>query len=118
MKRLRESLLYSSGIAVARELISPSSDLGVLIFRFAIVFALIYLLHPFVTNLEEKFLQKFARGDQRKIAAYEASYVAFGAALIAYLLFPWISWLILLAVGAASYLLWYRVELWLNSKDR
>ncbi|MCX8088284.1 MAG: hypothetical protein ACK40N_13490 [Meiothermus ruber] len=115
MKRLRESLLYSSGIVVARELISPSSDLGVLVLRFTIVFALVYFLHPFITYLEEKFLRKFARGSQRKFAAYEASFMTFGVVVLFYLLWPGVFWLVLLVVGVASYLLLYYLVLWLNS---
>jgi len=116
MSRTRDSFFFALGITATREIDSPSNNMVVAVALFALNFLLLYLIHPYVSSLETKFLQKIGRRDVRKVAAYEASFISCSIAAFVYLLWPTVAWPILLLVAVVSFLCFYLLELELRKE--
>lgn len=116
MNRTRDSFFFALGITATREIVSPSNNMVVAVALFALNFLLLYLIHPYVSSLETKFLQKIGRRDVRKVAAYEASFISCSIAAFVYLLWPTVAWPILLLVAVVSFLCFYLLELELRKE--
>jgi hypothetical protein len=114
VERIRDSFLAALGVTIAREVVSPPSDIAVRLALFTFKFALFFLLHPLLERGEQKLSSLIGRGIPWRLAAYEASFIACSITALTFLLLPALAWWLLLGIGLAAFTLFYALLLWLK----